>query len=359
MPESLQTEIFRDFRVRDLLRVSEVCTSFNKTISTTQEFMNKIMVVGTNESHQSPEHLKNSTRQYLHLALRHPQDTAAVRLLVVSRKWRSMNLLGCDHDESEEHHHGLFISILRWNQQLEALTINYDVMKAIFERDITERGIRLKLSKFHLQKGHAKWHETFPSDNFIKFFETQKDSLKEFAFMHSAVSDRGIEFSLSNDPKYKDDICIRALQMVFKDFKLMRKLVIADKTSMIMKSFIANPNIISLTPNYSITELRIRFDRTKKSDLLFKVLVAACPNLKELYVREINQPLLQYCSDHLKHLEMIYAFSFTANDLPCATINFAKLKRLQHWVCKIDNHPELDDWKSTERNDCIVQMLKY
>lgn len=256
--------------------------------------------------------------------------------------------------------------LLQSNSTLEDLSIAYEVLDAVFSHEPNDMSLKLKKMQWRKQSDDTITDSVV--DNILAFLKTQKDCLEEFTLdwfssgrrrrRRSRGIDNEFEVVIYNDANAGNDIGVKALGIIFEEFKSLQKLVIADKRGFLINSECPTASALSLIPNPHITELRLRFDKTLTSDMMFEKLITACPNLKSLKVRELDQSLIEYCSRKLKHLEFLYALSFKAQTLPCKKIQFAKLQRLNFFECIIQNQPELRKIPLIEQKQKVLEMLK-
>lgn len=285
--------------------------------------------------------------------------------------------------------------LLRLNQQLEDFTMTYEVLDAIFKRDIVELGINLKLKKIHLQRHHGSDPMDITSNrNFQTFLKSQSETVEELVIdwysgrppaarrasstndwfssrscrrMRGEGNDRGarnpqvMRFQrrrfVDDDFNPADDICVKAITMIFQDFKVIRKLIVSDKQGFLSDTSCPSVTVLNLIPNPSITELRLRFEKAPLSDVLFEKLVSACPNVKNLFVHEMDQSLLECCARRLKNIESIFALSFKVDCLPSDKVKFKKLTRVNFCECVVSNHPELNGQKLKDQKAVVLKNM--
>jgi hypothetical protein len=266
--------------------------------------------------------------------------------------------------------------ILTDNKSLADLSLTYDMLELIFNEPFN-----LKLKKLEIKKLVDDSISDTVKQNFQDFLLTQKNCLEEATiewFSGSPPRNRRrspspddhrflrgggfiIRFERHNRepaiPNYENDVTVRTLGTIFQEFRAIRKLVICDKRGYVTDSECRSIDAVNLVPNDNITELRLRFDRSAKSDILFKKLIDGCPNLKNLYTRELDQSLLEYCSQNLKHLEFIFTVTLKTSELPSEEIKFPSLKRLNFCECIIGNHPEINSMTSAEQKQTVIKLL--
>lgn len=289
--------------------------------------------------------------------------------------------------------HNRLLPLLKLNPGLEQLTMTYEVLDAAFRRDFTEQGIQLKLKKIHVMKSHSSDPmDTISNRNFQSFLITQRDCLEEFVI--DWFSGKPPERRVSNDwfeePQFRrrrvlvggenerirlenrgiqrrrvidegfnatEDICVKALQTIFAEFRSIRKLIVADKQGFLSDEC-PTVGALNIVPNPNIVELRLRFERAPLSNALFEKLVSACPNVKRLFVHEMDQHNLECTSREMNQLESIFALSFKVDTLPCESVKFEKLRKLNFCESFIGNHPEIALMKSVKQKQVVMKMLK-
>lgn len=154
-----------------------------------------------------------------------------------------------------------------------------------------------------------------------------------------------------------NDIAIKALEIIFQDCKNLRKLIVGDRRRYLTNSVCPSVAALNIVPNPSITELRVRFDKSSFSDSLFEKLMIACPNVKNLFAFEIDQKLLEYCARKLIQIESIFAFSLKVDRLPNELVKLNKLNSINFCECIVNNHPEMSAMKSNEQKQTVLKML--
>lgn len=283
--------------------------------------------------------------------------------------------------------------LLKTNPGLEEFTTTYEVLDAIFKKElISEMGINLKLKKLRLLRHHSTEPiDSISNRNFQTFLRSQSDTLEEVNIdwfsgrpkrrstgtdwdwgpSFRRIRGEGHVRAVPNNPVLvfhrrrfvdddfnpTDDICVRALTTIFQEFKVIRKLIVSDKQGFLAETSCPSVTVLNLVANLNITELRLRFEKAPLSDVLFEKLVTACPNLKSLFVHEMDQALLECCAKKLKHIESIFALSFKVNCLPSEKVKFKKLQRVTFCECIVKNHPELNDKKLSEQKSAVLQMI--
>lgn len=291
------------------------------------------------------------------------------------------------------------LELLRLNQQaLEDFTFSYEVLEGIFNRDIAELGIHLNLKRIHLQRHHNPDPMGATSiRNFQTFLKSQSNTVEEFVIDWFVGRPRGGRrrtnteyFQLQgphrargqnarNDPFMRlqrqrfeerqrffnddhnpmiEDICNQAITTVFQDYKVIRKLIVSDRHGFLSGSTCPPITFLNIVPNPCITELRLRFEKAPLTDVLFEKLVTACPNLKQLFVHDMDQSQLECCSRELRNVESIFALSFKVDCLPSEKVKFKNLKRVLFCECVIQNHPELNDKKLFEQKSAVLDLVR-
>lgn len=76
--------------------------------------------------------------------------------------------------------------------------------------------------------------------------------------------------------------------IIFRDFTAIRKLIVADKRGLLLDTECPTAAALTLVPNPSITEVRLRFEKAPFVDIVIGKLVADCPSLKNLFVHKIS-----------------------------------------------------------------------
>jgi hypothetical protein len=283
------------------------------------------------------------------------------------------------------------LTMLKLNPGLEELTITYEVLDSIFRRDWVQQGISLKLKKLQILKHHGSDPMDSTSNrNFQTFLMTQTESLEEVVidWFSGKPKERRQNNDWFDEPDFRrrrrddregafldvrrvhrhriadniadaaEDICVKALQTIFREFKRIRKVIVADKQGFLSESICPTVGVLNIVPNPNITELRLRFEKAPLSNLLLEKLVSACPNVKSLFVHEMDQRSLECTSREMIHLESLFALSFKVDTLPCDLVKFEKLQKLNFCECVITNHPELTKKKTAEQKPIILQMMK-
>ena len=289
--------------------------------------------------------------------------------------------------------------VLETNPGLEELSMTYEVLDVIFKKEIiSELGIKLKLKKLFLLRHHGTDPmDTTSSRNFQTFLKSQIETLLEIntdwfsgrpkrrSICHDWDAGRNvrrlrregprrdlhlhIRGAVDPEPRFvgrrfvdedfnpAEDICVKTLTTIFQDFKKIQKLIVSDKHGFLSDFSCPSVTVLHLTQNLSITELRLRFEKAPLSDVLFEKLVSACPNLKSLFVHEMDQSLLECCARKLKKVESIFALSFKVKCLPSDNIKFEKLQRVSFCECIVDNCPELNEKKLFEQKLAVLKMI--
>lgn len=303
-------------------------------------------------------------------------------------------------DLSSPNQNGVHV-LLKSNPELEDLTITFDVLDFIFRQNIIENGIILKLKKFHVHRHHtSEPMDSTSSRNFQTFLKSQVDCLEEvqiewYSGRPPARKSRDDEWGemhrlrrrgndnnaegpgpsgqnaaavvqvfrfrrhrIDIDFNAADDVCLKSLGIIFKDFTKIRKLIISDKHGYLCDTICPSATALLLEPNYNITELRLRFEKAPVSDLVFEKIVTACPNIKSLFVHEMDQKLLEICSRELLQVESIFALSFKVDQLSHEAIKFEHLNRINFCECIVKSRPELGGMKSAELKAIVIKMLK-
>lgn len=249
-----------------------------------------------------------------------------------------------------------FLRIIRNNLMITSLIIDYVMLVRLFTHESASLEIgKLKLKVLIVQFFQASgFNYLLGPPHFLDFLKAQSNSLNEMHVDWSADQ--------SLDPLYSivraaNEICVKTLEIIFENLKI-RKLIIIDKKSFLCSSFCSSAIALNLVPNNHITELRLRFDKSSMSDLVFEKLISACPNLTNLYIHEIDQRLLELCSRHVKNLESIMVLIFKVDVLPCAEIKFERLQRVSFFECAIGNHPEIDTLSTSAQKEIVLKMLK-
>lgn len=283
------------------------------------------------------------------------------------------------------------LQLLKANRKIEDLTMTYEVLDAVFKRpDIFEMEINLRLKKLQLHRHHGTDPmDTTSNRNFQMFLKSQADCLEEVVIdwfsgkppmrrstsnewfpscrrlrgdaFERGIDERRVRFQrrrlVDDDFNPNDDICVKAVTTIFQEFTAIKKLIVSDKQGFLQDTSCPSVTVLNLIPNPSISELRLRFEKAPLSDVLFEKLVAASPNVKSLYVHEMDQPLLETCARKMKHLESIFALSLRVDNLPNEKVKFNKLKRFNFCECIVNNHPELQDKKLFEQKLNVMKMI--
>lgn len=153
-----------------------------------------------------------------------------------------------------------------------------------------------------------------------------------------------------------DNVCVRALNLIFNVYKRIRKLTVSDDEKFLSREC-HSVKILQLWPNLNIKELHLLIPNTLTSKLVLETLLAACPNLQHLYLNELDQGILRTCAQKLKHLESISAKSFKLLNLPDQDIHFEKLKKVDFVTCSIKNQPRVNKMKALKKKIVVLDML--
>lgn len=290
------------------------------------------------------------------------------------------------------------LSLLKSNPNIEELTLTYEGIDSIFQGNFAELGINLKLKKLHIKRRHSSDPVSSSSiQKFEAFLMSQSECVEEMSIewfvgrppqsrqetdwfpirrarrmggadmIRIEAEDhldrrmaRGIRFVFQASYCSDDDPCIRSLNLIFREFKLLKKLVITDKQGFLSDSFCPSVNALNIVPNQKITELRLRITKAPQSNVLFGKLAEACPNLKNLVVHDMDQALLEICANRLPNIEVIFALSFRVDKLPKEDVKLPNLERINFCECVIKDQPDehFSELKLSEQKSQVLQWLK-
>lgn len=176
---------------------------------------------------------------------------------------------------------------------------------------------------------------------FSDFLTSQRESIEELTFEFFSSMHR------DDDPLIK-----------FSQFYKLKKFVIFDKHHALSRIPLASVMVSNIPPNSNIAELRLLFDKSELSDVIFRNLVTASPKLKRLHVRAIDDALLKHCAAHLPKLKTLEIDSLTVESLPNKDIRFKKLKHLSLKSCIIENKLELLQLPPIELEKRVLVLLQ-
>lgn len=285
-----------------------------------------------------------------------------------------------------------FLFLLEQNPAIEELTVTYEVLDSAFRQNINEINMKLQLKKLQVLKHHGSDPiDSNSNRNFLSFLRSQSETLEEVVidwFSGKPPERRESDIDLFEELQFQTrrspnavqvvrrgsqsqrrriavdnfdasgDICVRTLQAIFLEFKRIRKLIVSDKQSFLSDSVCPTVQILDIVPNYHITELRLRFEKSPLSNVLFEKLVSACPNVKYLFVHEMDQNNLECVARVMKNVESIFALSLNLDVLPCDKIKLKTLQRLNFCECHVANHPEIIKMKSLDQKSTVLSMMK-
>lgn len=246
------------------------------------------------------------------------------------------------------------IALLRTNSQLEELTINYEGIGDLFLDSPITNGLNLSLKKLHVRRFEDNTVQLTvgPNNqqNFELFLNTQRASLEE------VIVEWNGQLPADTWVFYLGDTCIRTLQLIFREMTGIHKLLVSDTKDFLNNDFYPEGDL-QFAPNPNITELRVRFKKTRQANFAVKQLVRACPNLKILSVHEMDQGLLEVCAQHLKSVEAIYTLSFKVDTLTAGNIKFDKLRKINFYECIVKDDPDIGKLKLSVMKSSVLKLL--
>jgi hypothetical protein len=225
------------------------------------------------------------------------------------------------------------------NPHIEHLTITYNVIEFIWMPDMID--IHLNLKSLHLKASHNRIRWNIDDNiNFQRFLKTQAHCIESVT----------LEIFKCQSVQY----IVQILEIIFEHFRSIRKLVISNRLGLFyQKDF----DVVTLTQNLNIVDLQFRFDNPF-ADNFARMIIPACPNVKRLLIRESDQQLFEFISEHMKHVEFMFGFLFKASILPHPNIKFKKLRNVKFMDCSIDNHPKIKCLTQIEQKQCILKLLR-
>lgn len=270
-------------------------------------------------------------------------------------------------------------NLLKRNPSLEELHLSYESLEYINFSQLKLRIKRLCMKRLNSSE-HISQSVILRFETFLK---TQSDTIEELTLdWFSGIPPRvrpntsghrsfrvrrnhhDEEFFLEELPPFErrsfdrnEDACLRTLTIAFSMFHKLNKLVVGDKHAFLTNVQVPSVDELNLSSNYSIAELRMRFEKTTHSDRLFKKLVNACPNVTNLFAHAMDQPLLEFCAEKLPDLETLFALSLKVETLPNENAKFGKLQRLNFCECIIESKPEIRDLKLFDRKNLVLGFL--
>jgi precorrin-6B methylase 2 len=203
-------------------------------------------------------------------------------------------------------------------------------------------GLRKPLKKIHVHDQGWKKDQGFRSStvHFINFLKSQKNSIEELTvdwFLHRNT---------------EDQLSIKIVSTAFENFKKIKKLTIADNLEC-LRSSSTKIDEMNLVENPNVTELYLRCDNKK----LAKKLIEASPNLNKLFVRYLDQELMEFCAQKLIRVNSICALVVQFDTLSNATVQFKHLQRINFISCSVKNHPEIQQMHLNEAKSTILSMI--
>lgn len=281
-------------------------------------------------------------------------------------------------------HDSCATNLLIRNPGLEELRLSYESLETIFGQPHSPSINSLRIKRLTIKRLNSS--EGIPESsiiNFERFLKSQSNFIEELTLdWFSGIpprirpaSNRHRNFRLRRNHEDDDllfeeippvlrrnfdqaeDACLRTLAIVFSEFFKLNKLVIGDKHSFLTNASVPSVDGLEISPSFSITELRLRFEKTSHSDKLFKKFITACPRVTSLFAHAMDQQLLEFCAEKLPDLETLFALSLKVQSLPDDKSKFEKLQRLNFVECFIESKPEIRELKLFDRKNLVLGFL--
>jgi hypothetical protein len=259
-------------------------------------------------------------------------------LLIKSPALKTFKLTGRHQDHSFQD----LSKVLESNSALEDIPITYKDLDRIF-KDSDQIGLQKALKKLHVKDQSWKKEIGFRSStlHFLSFLKSQKDSIEQLTvdwFMHKST---------------EDDLSIKIVSAAFENFGKIQKLTIVDNLECLRSNY-TKIDEMNVLENPNITELYLRCQNKK----LAMKLVEASPNLRKLFVRHLDQELLEFFAQKLKRVVSICALVVQLDTLSNEKVQFENLQRINFISCSVKNHPEIQQMSLNEAKNRILSMIK-
>lgn len=175
-------------------------------------------------------------------------------------------------------------------------------------------------------------------ENMETFLKHQGNSLKMLKIiLHQDLNNRvnrRTHFSRRSSPSQS----LAALNFIIKSWPSLT--VLESFTMRFMKYFQEDADKITmmknLQKNLSIVFLGFQFINVNIPEQIAISFLGACPNVKELYVTILNEPILKYCANNLKNLNAIKCYQLDG-DILGIYATMKKSKRCANLKIQIEN----------------------
>lgn len=411
LPLELLENIFKELQGRYLIELTKVCSKFNLAIGESRKLMNKIRLRCKPSTVQAVDEVLSVTkRRYVHIKFEefffgqsHFNYSGFFRQ---RDTWLSFKMMYCrfysvpKHDfeplfkdlvelemglgsgglpffgsipkvevpnleklkvyvldmdfittslkflEFKENQGSCVANLLLLNPGLEELQMSYKSINTIFNNQFWNGNAKSSIKKLTLER-LKDLESVHPAciDNFLVFLTTQRHSMEELTIhWFSSIS-------------HNADPGLRTLQFAFSQFQKLRKLVIIDNHWRLVEYLYSAVRALQIVPNRSNTELRLRFEKTEYSVELFQKLATACPNLRKLAARWIDETLLKHCAACLPVLKTLYAFEMEIESLSNSIIRFKNLQHLTFNNFTVKNDPEICRLPRADLKKLVLEFL--
>ncbi|CAO1342395.1 unnamed protein product [Diamesa hyperborea] len=377
-PVEVLSKIFYGLMVPDLLNISMVCKSWCNVIAT-PKLLKSMRIRSDDKVHgrnlqKMRKMLKRTNRNYENIAIFHVNRQSIRLLNELGFKWKSLFLNGCTfktsvsllnllksvQETAESLHFDHMVYTCKYNDtiketivmpNLTGLTVdciycsdvghilyvlspNFHQLKSLkmafnyfIERFMDYIPPEMRLTSLHLHQSSYNGNLQ-PIEAFLR---SQKDCLKDVRL---------------------DSINSTIFQLIWNEFTVMTKLTIGNKrVELIAKE---------LTLNQHPTLIELRFHIVVPNDVLCKIFEAV-PNLKFLYVPEMDRELIVMATEKLLYLIFLHVWTLKGA-LTKDDKKFAQLKRAQvfQYIAEDDDEPlkRIKETIHQEQVKLLIKMLR-
>lgn len=326
-PFEVLSQIFYGLMVPDLLNISMVCKTWSNVIGS-PKFLKFIRIrsderVKGRDLHTMWNMLKTTDREYENIAIFNVNRGQIMPLNELGFKWKSLFFNGCTFRTAVD-----LLNLLK-SVKDSAVTLSFDhmiysckaVREVIVETVVMPNLIELIvdciycsddenilniLSPNYAQLKSLKMAYNFFTERFIKYIPpTMKLKLLHLHQTSSSNNMQPIEDFLRTQKDCLKDVRLDSInsnifQVVWNEFTVMTKLTIGNK----MVNLI--PSEMTLIKQPTLIELR--FQIIVSNDVLCKIFDAV-PNLKFLYVPEMDRNVIVMTAEKLKHLIFLHIWT--------------------------------------------------
>ena len=377
-PVEVLSKIFDGMMISELLNISLVCKSWANVIATSR-FLKYIRIrsderIQGRDLHTMWNMLKITNRNYENIAIFNVNRGKIMPLDELGFQWKSLFLNGCTFKTAVD-----LFNLLK-SVQKSAVTLNFDhmiytckyretieetlLMPNLIELFVDciycsddENVLNILSPNFHQLKS-LKMAYNFFIERFINYIPPNMKLTS--IHLHQTSNNGNLqpieEFLRSQKDCLKDvrldSINSTVFNLVWNEFTLMKKLTIGNKRV----DLVARDMTLNKHP--SLYELR--FQIIVPNDVYCKIFEAV-PNLKFLYIPEMDRELIVMATEKLMYLIFLHVWTLKGG-LTSENKKFVHLKRARvfQYLAEDDDEPlkRIEETIFDEQMDLLMKMLR-